>query len=50
MIIEFIQQYINFPPQYEFILYLLSAVVLVVLLVVTLDFFISLFMAIFKRK
>ena len=50
MIIQFIQEYISFPKQYEFLLYLGAMVILTILLIITLDFFISLFMAIFKRK
>lgn len=49
-IIEFIQQYISFPKQFEFILYLAAAVLMIVLFILTVDFFVSIFLAIFKRR
>lgn len=49
-LIEWIKNFIDFPPQFEFILYLAAAVILLILLVVTLDYFASISFAIFKRK
>ncbi len=49
-LIEWVRNFIDFPPQFEFILYLAAAVILLILLVVTLDFFASISFAIFKRR
>lgn len=49
-LIEWIENFIDFPPQFEFILYLAAAVILLILLVVTLDYFASISFAIFKRR
>jgi len=49
-LIEWINQFIGFPPQFEFILYLVAATILLILLVITLDFFASISFAIFKKR
>lgn len=49
-LIEWIQGFINFPDKYEFLLYLAGTAVLLLLLIITIDFFCSIFFAIFKRR
>ncbi len=49
-LIDWIGNWIGFPPQFEFILYLAAAVILLILLIVTLDFFVSISFAFFKRR
>ncbi len=49
-IVDWVNQFLQIPSQYEFILYLAAASVLLILFIVTLDFFCSLFMAIFSRR
>lgn len=49
-LVDWISNWIGFPPQFEFILYLAAAVILLILLVVTLDFFACISFAIFKKR
>ncbi len=49
-IVDWIQQFIEVPGEYEFLLYVAAVSVLLILFIVTLDFFASLFFAIFSRK
>ena len=49
-IVEWLNQFLNVPPQYEFILYLAAVSVLLILFIVTLDLFSMLVMAIFKPR
>lgn len=49
-LIEWVNQFISFPPEFQFVQYLLVATILLILLIVTLDFFASIFFAIFKRR
>lgn len=48
-IVEWISELISFPPQYEFLLYLAAVSVLLICFIITIDFFCSLFMAIFSK-
>ncbi len=49
-LVEWVNQWLGVPPQFEFILYLAAAVLLLILLIVTLDLFLSISFAIFKRR
>lgn len=49
-LVEWVSNWIDFPPQFQFILYLAAAVILLILIIVTLDFFASISFAIFKRR
>lgn len=49
-IVDWISEFIAFPTKYEFLLYVAAVSVLLILFIVTLDFFASLFFAIFSRK
>ena len=49
-LIEWISDWIDFPPQFEFISYLAAAVILLILIIVTLDFFVSISFAIFGKR
>lgn len=49
-LIEWISEWIKFPPQFEFISYLAAAVILLILIIVTLDFFVSISFAIFGKR
>lgn len=49
-IIEYISRYINFPPEFQFILYLAAASILLVFIVVILDLFASIFLSFFGHR
>lgn len=48
--IDFISDFLEFPPQFDFILYLLAAALFLALFLITVDFFASLFFGIFRRR
>lgn len=49
-IIDFITGLIDYPPQYEFLLYLGATALLLIVFILAIDFFCSIFFAIFKRR
>ncbi len=49
-IVQWVTQFIDFPYEFQFILYILVSAILLVLLIIAIDFFGSLFLAIFNRR
>ena len=49
-LIEFINGVVDYPPQFEFLLYLGATALLLLLIVLSVDFFAGIFFAIFQRK
>lgn len=49
-LVDWINQFLNVPPQYEFILYLAAVSVILILFIVTLDLFSMALLAIFKPR
>ena len=49
-IVEFINGLIDYPSEYEFLLYLGATALMLIIFVLAIDFFASIFFAIFSRK
>ena len=49
-IVDFIKGLIDYPAEYEFLLYLGATALLLILFILAIDFFSSIFFAIFKRR